>query len=31
MLVEFIALIIRQRIYCLLKDEMLKLNVRKTT
>ena len=29
MLVEFIALIIRQRIYCLLKDEMLKLNVRK--
>lgn len=29
MLVEFIALIIRQRMYCLLKDEMLKLNVRK--
>ncbi len=29
MLVEFVALIIRQRIYCLLKDEMLKLNVRK--
>lgn len=29
MLIEFIALIIRQRMYCLLKDEMLKLNVRK--
>ena len=29
MVIEFIALIIRQRMYCLLKDEMLKLNVRK--
>ena len=29
MLIEFIGLIIRQRMFCLLKNEMLRLNVRK--